>query len=90
MKLFLLGLLIGVVLEYNYLLDKLDYRISFYGYHKIGDKVLPVIKLRRHIKGNDYNSRFARQDEGVELVIDKTVDFEDKDFDNLMRAKYCK
>lgn len=86
---FVLGLFIGVTLEFNYAIRALDYRISFYGYTKVGDNVFPVITLRKKFKNSSIS--FHPKDrlyEGSQItfVMDKTMNFSDEDFNNAVKG----
>lgn len=83
----LIGLFLGIFIEYNWCLDNINYRISFYGYEKKGEQIVPIIKLRKHVIGMPGHHRL---DEGVELRIPQTIEFDDNTFDELIRRKYCR
>ena len=91
---FLIGLLIGWILTYNYIINDISYRISFYGFKKQGDKVIPYIKLRKQV--DTLRFPFSPLDEGINLEVgvlsmeDNTITFTDEMACQALKGRYCK
>ena len=86
-----LGFFLGAITYMNVALKDIKYRISFYGYARKGDQVIPVIKLRKAIfDGTRHPSEWGKELEIATIGMTTTrFEFNDKDADKWIRSRYC-
>jgi hypothetical protein len=60
---------LGLIVSYNLLLNQFEYRISFYGFKEVRGELIPIIKLRKHLKGNHKDYSVSDPGREVELPI---------------------
>ena len=91
---FFVGLFLGFLITYNWVLKDINYQISFYGFEEVKGEVVPIIKLRKKLRVNP--GLFGRRDYGIEIgevhmppLRKGAFQFDDKAIDGIIRSKYC-
>lgn len=87
----ILGFIIGLVVTYNYCLNNMKYRISFYGYQQLNGEKVPVAKLRKSFP----HKILGEYDMGLDIEIGDIpmvgrFDFTDKYVLAILKDRYCK
>lgn len=96
-SLIIFGAFLGIILTYNYVMEDMVYRISFYGYQKNGEEIYPIIKLRKRLSANK-TVLFHPDDPGQSLEIamakftqpGQSMEFTDEQINKNIKEIYCK